>query len=386
MQDLILQAGQAFSKTLHMLAMSGLSLVTAVTVLSIQQMFAVSDYNYKLPAGLIAQEAAQKRDQSRLLCLNRETGVLGHYDFAQLGALLKDSDILVVNNTEVIPGRLLGRKKTGGKVEALILNFSDWRKNDGPVFKCLLRASKRPKPGDMLAFGEHLSAQVLEYKSEFCVLRFLCDTDFEKILYSTGSLPLPPYIKRNNNETRAQDRVSYQTVYAEQKGAIAAPTAGLHFTRELLDEIQAKGIRVVNITLHVGYGTFLPVRVSDIRDHKMHSEIFDISKETADIINCAKSAGNRIVAVGTTCVRTLEYASDNCGVVSPGRGECDMFIYPGYTFKVVDALITNFHLPCSTLLMLVSAFAGRRKILKAYQEAINNNYRFYSYGDAMLIL
>jgi S-adenosylmethionine:tRNA ribosyltransferase-isomerase len=349
-------------------------------------MFAISDYNYKLPSKLIAQEPVGSRDRSRLLFMNRKTGVLQHHEFAQLGGLLNDSDILVVNNTEVIPGRLLGHKKTGGKVEALILDFANGHKNGNLIFNCLVKSSKRPKLGDTLSFSRDLSAQVLEYKNEICTLRFLCDTDFEKVLYRIGRPPLPPYIKRDNNEIRDNDRVSYQTIYAEQKGAIAAPTAGLHFTGELLGEIQAKGIKVVNITLHVGYGTFLPVRVDDIRDHKMHSESFNISKECADIINSAKSAGKRIVAVGTTCVRTLEYASDNCGMVSPGRGECDMFIYPGYKFKVVDALVTNFHLPCSTLLMLVSAFAERGRILDAYREAINNNYRFYSYGDAMLIL
>ena len=348
-------------------------------------MFAISDYNYTLPANLIAQEPAKNRDGSRLLFMDRKTGALQHHEFAHLGGLLNDSDILVVNNTEVIPGRLLGHKKTGGKVEALILDFANGHKNDNLIFKCLVKSSKRPKLGDTLNFGRDLTAQVLEYKNEICTLRFVCDADFETILYKIGRPPLPPYIKRDNNEIRENDKVSYQTVYAKQKGAIAAPTAGLHFTRALLEEIQAKGIKVVNITLHVGYGTFLPVRVDDIRDHKMHSESFNISKKCADIINNAKSAGKRIIAVGTTCVRTLEYASDNYGIVSPGRRDCDMFIYPGYKFKVVDGLVTNFHLPCSTLLMLVSAFAERRKILDAYREAINNHYRFYSYGDAMLI-
>ncbi|MBL0702144.1 MAG: tRNA preQ1(34) S-adenosylmethionine ribosyltransferase-isomerase QueA [Desulfosarcina sp.] len=349
-------------------------------------MFAISDYNYKLPANLIAQEPAENRDTSRLLLMDRKTGALQHHDFASLGSLLNDSDILVVNNTEVIPGRLLGHKKTGGKVEALILDFANGYKNGDLIFKCLVKASKRPKPGDTLNFGRDLSARVLEYEDEICTLRFLCDTGFEKILYKIGKPPLPPYIKRENNEIRENDKVSYQTVYAKQKGAIAAPTAGLHFTRELLEKIQAMGIKIPNITLHVGYGTFLPVRVDDIREHKMHSESFSISKECADIINSAKSAGKRIIAVGTTCVRTLEYASDISGMVSPGTGECDMFIYPGYKFKVIDGLITNFHLPCSTLLMLVSAFTGRRRILDAYKKAINNKYRFYSYGDAMLIL
>jgi len=292
---------------------------------------------------------------------------------------------LVVNNTEVIPGRLLGHKETGGKVEALILDFENGCRNNDLIFKCLVKASKRPRPGSQLCFDQNLTAKVLEYSDDICRLQFFCDTDFEKILYRIGRLPLPPYIKRDCAEIREDDRISYQTVYAEQKGAIAAPTAGLHFTQKLFKEIKTRGITVVNITLHVGYGTFLPVRVKDIREHQMHSESFNISKECADIINSAKAAGRRIVAVGTTCVRTLEYASDNSGIIHPGRGECDLFIYPGYQFRVADAIVTNFHLPCSTLLMLVSAFAGRRQILDAYQEAIINNYRFYSYGDAMFI-
>ncbi|MBW2012103.1 MAG: tRNA preQ1(34) S-adenosylmethionine ribosyltransferase-isomerase QueA, partial [Deltaproteobacteria bacterium] len=239
----------------------------------------------------------------------------------------------------------------------------------------------------MLLFDHGLRAEVMGFEDGVYTLRFLSTEDFETLLYRIGDMPLPPYIKRGEGkETPCDDRTSYQTIYASQKGAVAAPTAGLHFSGDLFDKLKSKGIRVAEITLHVGYGTFLPVRVSDIREHKMHSEFFSISGKTADLINHAKKEGRRIVAVGTTTVRTLEYASDTDGHIVAGTGNCDLFIYPGYQFKAVDAMITNFHLPKSTLLMLVSALAGRTGILNAYQEAIRNKYRFYSYGDAMLII
>jgi S-adenosylmethionine:tRNA ribosyltransferase-isomerase len=289
--------------------------------------------------------------------------------------------VLVVNNTEVIPGRLFGRKSTGGKVEALILDYAGSYKKTGSyekkqknkkfVFECLLRASKRPKPGALFIFDQGLKAEVINFRDGIHTLRFFYDGDFKSLLYRIGNMPLPPYIKRNNGISPCDDSKSYQTVYARQKGAVAAPTAGLHFSKKLLEKIQSIGVKIVEITLHVGYGTFLPVRVSDIRTHKIHSEQYYISKNGAATINHAKAKGSRIMAVGTTCVRT---------------GNCDLFIYPGYRFKVVDAMITNFHLPQSTLLMLVSAFAGRKNILSAYNEAIKERYRFYSYGDAMVIM
>ena len=319
----------------------------------------------------------------------RMTGEVSHHLFYEICSFLLPSDVLVVNNTEVIPGRLFGHKDTGGKVEALILDYAGSykkkEKNKEFVFECLLRASKRPKPGTSFVFDQGLKAEVIDFQDGIHKLRFFYDGDFESLLYRIGNMPLPPYIKRNNGVSPCDDGKSYQTVYARQKGAVAAPTAGLHFSEKLLEKIRSIGVNIVEITLHVGYGTFLPVRVPDIRDHKIHSEQYCISKNGAALINHAKAKGGRIVAVGTTCVRTLEYLSDNNGNVSYGSGNCGLFIYPGYRFKVIDAMITNFHLPQSTLLMLVSAFAGRKNILAAYNEAIKQRYRFYSYGDAMVI-
>ncbi|HUV50265.1 MAG TPA: tRNA preQ1(34) S-adenosylmethionine ribosyltransferase-isomerase QueA [Anaerolineae bacterium] len=351
-------------------------------------MYSLIDYNYDLPEEFIAQEPAGKRDRSRLLSLNRRTGEVSHHLFYEICSFLLPSDVLVVNNTEVIPGRLFGHKDTGGKVEALILDYADKNKekNKEFVFECLIRASKRPKPGTSFVFDQGLTAEVIASQDEIHTLRFFYDGDFESLLYRIGNMPLPPYIKRSGGVSPCNDRKSYQTVYARQKGAVAAPTAGLHFSEKLLEKIKSMGVNIVEITLHVGYGTFLPVRASDIRDHKIHSEQYYVSKTSAETINHAKAKGGRIVAVGTTCVRSLEFASDNNGNVSYGSGNCNLFIYPGYRFKAVDAMITNFHLPQSTLLMLVSAFAGRKNILAAYSEAIKERYRFYSYGDAMVIM
>jgi S-adenosylmethionine:tRNA ribosyltransferase-isomerase len=350
--------------------------------------YSLIDYNYDLPEEFIAQEPAGKRDRSRLLSLSRRTGEVSHHLFYEICSFLLPSDVLVVNNTEVIPGRLFGHKDTGGKVEALILDYADKNKekNKEFVFECLLRASKRPKPGTSFVFDQGLTAEVIASQDEIHTLRFFYDGDFESLLYRIGNMPLPPYIKRSGGVSPCNDRKSYQTVYARQKGAVAAPTAGLHFSEKLLEKIKSIGVNIVEITLHVGYGTFLPVRASDIRDHRIHSEQYYISKTSAETINHAKAKGGRIVAVGTTCVRSLEFASDNNGNVSYGSGNCDLFIYPGYRFKVIDAMITNFHLPQSTLLMLVSAFAGNKNILAAYNEAIKERYRFYSYGDAMVIV
>lgn len=353
-------------------------------------MYSLIDYNYDLPEEFIAQKPADKRDMSKLLFLRRGTGEVSHHLFHELCSFLLPSDVLVVNNTEVIPGRLFGRKSTGGKVEALILDYAGSNKKTGKnkefVFECLLRASKRPKPGTSFVFDQGLKAEVINFQDGIHTLRFYYDGDFESLLYRIGNMPLPPYIKRNNGVSPCDDSKSYQTVYARQKGAVAAPTAGLHFSKKLLEKIKSIGVKIVEITLHVGYSTFLPVRVPDIRDHKIHSEQYCISKNGAALINHAKAKGGRIVAVGTTCVRTLEYLSDNNGNVSYGSGNCDLFIYPGYRFKVINAMITNFHLPQSTLLMLVSAFADRKNILSAYNEAIKERYRFYSYGDAMVIM
>ncbi|MBN1930848.1 MAG: tRNA preQ1(34) S-adenosylmethionine ribosyltransferase-isomerase QueA [Desulfobacterales bacterium] len=352
-------------------------------------MFSLHDYNYDLPENLIAQTPMAQRDQARLLVLQRKTGVISHHLFCDIYDLLSSDDLIVINNTEVIPGRLRGRKDTGGKVEVLILDYAGGSKKietEGNwICQCLVKASKRPKRGASIYFDGGLSAEIINFSDGIYTIKFCCRNDFESHLYQIGDIPLPPYIKRSTDHSSSTDLSYYQTVYASRKGAIAAPTAGLHFSEDLLEKLKSKGIKIVAITLHVGYGTFLPVRVSDIRDHKMYSESYIVPEETAKQINLAKKNNRRIVAVGTTCIRTIEYAADNNGYVASGKGECDLFIYPGYKFKVVDAMVTNFHLPQSTLLMLVSAFAGHKKVMNAYKEAIENRYRFFSYGDAMFV-
>ncbi len=351
-------------------------------------MFSITDYNYDLPTELIAQKPVKKRDQSKLLFLNRKTGSLSHHKFYELFDLLLPTDVLVVNNTEVVPGRLLGKKDTGGKAEVLILDYSkayNKKGNNTFVYECLIKASKRPKEGTTIFFDQGLKAEVINSRNGLYSVKFTCKGDFEGLLYRIGKVPLPPYIRRDKDDIACDDKKSYQTVYASQKGAIAAPTAGLHFTKKFIEKLRLKNIKIVEITLHVGYGTFLPVRVSDIRDHMIHSEWCTIPEKSAETINNAKANGSRIIAVGTTCVRSLEYLSDTNGNIISNSGNCDLFIYPGYRFKVTDAMITNFHLPKSTLLMLVSAFAGRENILNAYREAIKERYRFFSYGDAMFI-
>jgi S-adenosylmethionine:tRNA ribosyltransferase-isomerase len=352
--------------------------------------YALSDYNYELPSELIAQHPVMERDRSNLLVLDRQTGGWSHSVFSDLTDLLSPDDVLVINNTAVIPGRLYGQKDSGGKVEVLITDFDGGTKADsksgGVVYECLVKAAKRSKPGTWFYFDEGLKARLIESRNGTHSLKFYYDGNFDELINRIGKVPLPPYIKRNDNSAvDCDDRAAYQTVYASQKGAVAAPTAGLHFSRGLLDKLETRGITIVPITLHVGYGTFSPVRVSDIRTHDIHSERYVIDKSSADCINTARNAEKRIVAVGTTCVRTLEYAANDRGAINSGSGNCSLFIYPGYRFKVVDAMITNFHLPESSLLMLVSAFAGRENILNAYKEAIQKKYRFFSYGDAMFI-
>jgi len=354
-------------------------------------MFSLNDYHYDLPPDLIAQQPAEQRDRSNLLRLDRRSGALSHHSFKEIGAFLKPGDVLVVNDTAVIPGRLAGKKASGGKVEVLISDYAEdcksRQQNGNFVCKCLVKASKRPGPGTWLHFAEGLKAEVLDTRNGAHTLKFHFQGDFETFLDRIGQVPLPPYIKRNQNGMApCDDKSAYQTVYARSRGAIAAPTAGLHFSEELLDGLRADGVSIVTLTLHVGYGTFLPVRVADIRRHQMHSEPFTICAKSAETINNARNCGNRVVAVGTTCVRTLEYAVNSNGQIAAGSGRCDLFIFPGHLFKAVDAMVTNFHLPQSTLLMLVSAFAGRQNVLNAYREAISRKYRFYSYGDAMLIL
>ncbi len=353
-------------------------------------MFLLSDYTYTLPEDLIAQVPVVQRDRSRLMLVDRTTGAWQHDHFYRIGDQFREGDVLVVNNTKVAPVRLFGHKTTGGKAEMLVLEYENLAVvGAGPIIqaaKCLIKASKACRPGTVIKFDEGLSAEVRSFEDRIYAVDFSSQAGLETALDQTGMMPLPPYIKRSPQAPPpCDDRRSYQTVYASEKGAVAAPTAGLHFTRELLADLAGRGVSVAEITLHVGYGTFLPVRVEDIREHRMHTEFYHIPIETADLINRAGAEGRRVIAVGTTSVRTLEYAGRNGGPLVPGSGACDLFIYPGFQFKVVDAIITNFHLPESTLIMLISAFAGRERILKAYREAVEQRYRFFSYGDAMMI-
>ncbi|NVL91177.1 MAG: tRNA preQ1(34) S-adenosylmethionine ribosyltransferase-isomerase QueA [Desulfobacterales bacterium] len=352
-------------------------------------MYLLSDYNYSLPQELIAQVPASPRDESRLMVLERKQQRVSHCRFAEIARLLSPGDLLVVNNTRVVPARLTGSKETGGKVEVLLLNYPGPGSQGTRSFtcECLVKTSKRPHSGSRFHFNEDLQAIVLGGTDGLYNLEFRFNGDFDALLHRIGRIPLPPYIKRDETSPPpCDDRACYQTVYAEKKGAVAAPTAGLHFSAELLDGLAEKGAEIVPITLHVGYGTFQPVRVPDVRQHRIHSEAYELTQGAARAINKAKDEGRRIIAVGTTVVRVLEFASDQAGRVRPGSGESDLFIYSGFKYRVIDALITNFHLPETTLLMLVTAFAGRDFILNAYQEAIRRRYRFYSYGDAMLII
>ncbi len=353
-------------------------------------MFDLSDYDYDLPEGLIAQAPCDTRSRSRLMRIQRDTHAISHDRFDHLPELLVPGDLLVANNTRVIPARLFGRKATGGRVEVLIIDYArgmqHLEKTGSFQCECLVRASKMPKTGSVLYFTESMTGQVVSVKEGICEIRFSGGKKFIAYMKSAGSLPLPPYIKRDpETGPAAEDQENYQTVYAQNDGAVAAPTAGLHFTRPLIHQLAQQQIDMVHITLHVGYGTFVPVRVDDIREHRIHSEYFSLSVAAAQKINDAKLHGRRVVAVGTTSVRTLEYAADDQGCVSPGSGMCDLYIYPGFRFRCVDAMITNFHLPESTLLMLVSAFYDRERMLQAYAEAVAEKYRFFSYGDAMLI-
>lgn len=337
----------------------------------------VVDFDYLLPERLIAQHPCQSRDQSRLLVLDRHLGALTHRHFYDLPSLLCPGDLLVLNDTKVLPARLYARKLTGGRVEVLLLNpVGD------NVWACLVKPAKRAPQGTCLLFPGDLSGEVIGQGAEGLrtVLFSLPGQEFQRKIEEIGELPLPPYIHE-----KPADPGRYQTVYAAKPGAVAAPTAGLHFTEELFRQLDNAGINRVYLTLHVGLGTFRPVSVDEVEEHTMHREYFEISGDTAEAINAAKAGGHRIVAVGTTSVRVLETVAGPDGSITSGSGWTDIFIYPGYRFKTVDALVTNFHLPRSTLLMLVSALAGRELILSAYQEAIAREYRFFSFGDAMLI-
>ncbi|MDF1577172.1 MAG: tRNA preQ1(34) S-adenosylmethionine ribosyltransferase-isomerase QueA [Desulfurivibrionaceae bacterium] len=353
-------------------------------------MFDLEDYNYHLPQESIAQEPAVRRDESRLLILGRNNSLTDGM-FGDIVGLLAPGDLLVVNDTKVFPARLIGSKETGGKVELFLLNYPLVRGNGTEQggraeVVCLLKSSKRPVPGSRLLFGAELDGEVLEYLESGKVkvaLRFR--GELEPLLNKYGQVPLPPYIRREESGDDA-DRERYQTVYARETGAVAAPTAGLHFTPELLAAIKARGVLIASITLHVGYGTFSPVRVKDIRDHEIHREYVRIAAETVKLVNNTGKAGGRIWAVGTTTARALEDAADEQGLLGEKEDWCDLYIYPGYRFKVVDNLITNFHLPGSSLLFLVSAMAGYHEVMAAYRHAVDHGYRFYSYGDAMAII
>lgn len=337
-----------------------------------------SDFYFDLPEELIAQDPLEDRSSSRLLVLDKETGETSHHIFKEVINYLNPGDCLVLNNTKVIPARLIGHKEdTGAAIEVLLL-----KRKENDIWETLVKPGKKCKPGTKIVFGEGLlHATVLETVEDGNrLIRFSYEGIFEEILDKLGEMPLPPYITH-----KLQDKNRYQTVYAKYEGSAAAPTAGLHFTKELLQQIEEKGIDIAYVTLHVGLGTFRPVKVDNILEHHMHSEFYQVTKEAADKINKAKKEGHRVICVGTTSCRTVESAADENGMVKEGCDNTEIFIYPGYKFKVLDALITNFHLPESTLVMLVSALAGREHILNAYEEAIQEKYRFFSFGDAMLI-
>ncbi|HIE04327.1 MAG TPA: tRNA preQ1(34) S-adenosylmethionine ribosyltransferase-isomerase QueA [Candidatus Latescibacteria bacterium] len=336
----------------------------------------VDDFDYQLPEGLIAQHPVEPRDHARLMVLHRDSGTLEHRRFYELPRYLREGDVLVVNESKVFPARLLGRRPSGGRVELLLL-----RRLEGDLWEALARPGRRVRPGERLYFGGgELTCEVVERRKDGKrVVKFSGDLE---AIRRFGQVPLPPYIRR---PPVPEDEERYQTVYAKVEGSVAAPTAGLHFTEELLSKLREEGVKIVPVVLHVGPGTFRPVE-GELSDHSMEQEYYEVTDKAAEVINEARGRGGRVVAVGTTSVRVLETVTDGEGRVRPGSGWTELFIYPPYRFKAVDVLITNFHLPRSTLLMLVAAFAGRRRVLEAYGEAVRLGYRFYSYGDAMLII
>jgi len=338
----------------------------------------VSDFDFYLPEELIAQHPLEKRDESRLMVLDKKTGEIEHKRFYDIIDYLNKGDTLVLNNTRVMPARLIGEKEnTGGKIEFLLL-----KRVEGDKWECLAKPGKSAREGRRFTFGNGiLKAEVIEVlENGNRIVEFYYEGIFEQVLDSLGEMPLPPYIHE-----KLEDKERYQTVYSKEKGSAAAPTAGLHFTKELLKKIKDKGVNIVYLTLHVGLGTFRPVKVENIENHNMHSEFYMLSEESAKIINETKKRGNRVISVGTTSTRTLETIGDENGMVKEQSGWTNIFIYPGYKFKVVDNLITNFHLPESTLIMLVSTLAGKENVMNAYNIAVKEKYRFFSFGDAMFI-
>lgn len=343
----------------------------------------LKEFDFTLPEELIAQEPAEQRDGSRLMCLQRATRTIESRRFCDIMDYFQPGDLLILNDTRVIPARLLGRKESGGKVE-IFLDRRDPRAENHEDWLCLTKSSGPLRTGTLVELADGLRAEILEpADANQRRVRFYCAGDFMQRVESVGQLPLPPYIKRAADQ---RDRERYQTVFAREQGALAAPTAGLHFTVALLERLRAQGVQIETLTLHVGLGTFLPVRVEDVREHRMHAEYYVIPEATAAAVNQARQAGRRVFALGTTSVRALETAAQKDGQLCPGNGQSEIFIYPGYQFKLVDALITNFHLPRSTLLMLVAAFAGQKFVLSAYRQAVSERFRFFSYGDCMLIV
>lgn len=337
------------------------------------------DFYYELPEELIAQDPLEDRSSSRLLVLNKQSGAVSHHTFREITDYLKEGDCLVINDTKVIPARLIGSKVgTDAKIEVLLL-----KRKENNVWETLVKPGKKAKVGAKISFGDGLLiGEVVDIVEEGNrLIQFTYDGIFEEILDQLGQMPLPPYITH-----QLEDKNRYQTVYATHTGSAAAPTAGLHFTPELLRQVEEMGVDIARVTLHVGLGTFRPVKVDEITDHHMHSEFFQIDEEAAEKINCTKERGGRVICVGTTSCRTVESAADENGHLEAKSGWTEIFIYPGYQFKVLDGLITNFHLPESTLIMLVSALAGREPVLAAYEEAVQQRYRFFSFGDAMMIL
>ncbi len=361
--------------------------------------FRIEDYEFELPPELIAQSPAPRREHSRLLVLDRNRNTIEHSRFDRIVNFFNRGDLLVVNDTRVVRARLIGRKESGGRVELLVLDpFKTEEAAQGEGYRCLVKASKGIKSGISIHFEDGTRAEVLEAMGEgMAAVRFQggqsgkpdpqsLDCQLFDILDRIGQVPLPPYIERKPGACAVDDLSCYQTQFARKPGAVAAPTAGLHFSADLLEALEAAEVEIAALTLHVGYGTFAPIRCGDIRDHRMHSEYFELSADTAKAVTRAKREGRRVFAVGTTVVRTLEWVKASTGKVTAISGFCNHYIYPGYRFEVVDRMVTNFHLPGSSLILLVSAFAGRRKILDAYAEAVRRKYRFFSYGDAMLIL
>lgn len=345
----------------------------------------VSDFDYALPEELIAQLPADKRENSKMMVLERSSHKIQHKHFYDIVDLIDENSILVLNNTKVMPARLYGMKEeTGAKIEVFLL-----KQLEGKTWETLIKPSKRVKEGTIIKISDELSAKAIEKTEEDggWIVEMIYEGNILEVLHRNGNIPLPPYIERKlaNEDIKKLDFERYQTVYAKDEGSVAAPTAGLHFTKEILQKLQDKGVEIAYVTLNVGLGTFRPVKCENILEHKMHSETFEISEETARKINEAKAKGKKLIAVGTTTVRTLETAYQKFGCIKACRDHSELFIYPPYEFKVIDELITNFHLPKSTLLMLVSALAGKNFIFKAYNEAIENNYRFFSYGDCMFI-